>query len=59
MLTVLNEELAGGGWKRNMDKREVVPTMKGKRRGFDLEGKGQGIVAGARHLGFYVEWQQS
>ena len=48
---VLDEELEGGGWKRNMDKREVVPTMKGKRPGFDLAGKGQGIVAGARHLG--------
>ena len=48
---VLDEELEGGGWKRNMDKREVVPMMKGKRPGFDLAGKGQGIVAGARHLG--------
>ena len=25
---VLDEELEGGGWKRNMDKREVLPTMK-------------------------------
>ena len=48
---VLGEELEGGGWKRNMDRREVVPTMKGKRPGFDVAGKGQGIVAGARHLG--------
>ena len=29
---VLDEELEGGGWNRNMDKREVVPTMKGKAR---------------------------
>ena len=27
---VLDEELARGGWKRNMDKREVVPTMKAR-----------------------------
>ena len=39
-----------------MDKREVVPTMKGKRPGFDLVGKGQGIVAGARHLGGRFTW---
>ena len=39
-----------------MDKREVVPTMKGKRPGFDLAGKGQGIVAGARHLGGLFTW---
>ena len=32
---VLDDELEGGGWKRNVDKREVVPTMKGKRPGFD------------------------
>ena len=31
-----------------MDKREVVPTMKGRRPGFDLKQKEQGIVAGAR-----------
>ena len=48
---VQDEGLEGGGWKRNMDKREVVPTKKGKRPGFDLAGRGQGIVAGARHLG--------
>ena len=53
---VLDEELARGGWKRNMDKREVVPTMKGKRPGFDLVGNGQGIVAGARHLGGRLTW---
>ena len=53
---VLDEELARGGWKRNMDKREVVPTMKGKRPGFDLVGKGEGIVAGARHLGGRFTW---
>ena len=35
---VLDEELEGGGWKLNMDKREVVPKMKGKRLGFDLTG---------------------
>ena len=53
---VLGEELAGSGWKRNMDKREVVPTTNGKRLGFDLAGKGQGIVAGARHLGGRFTW---
>ena len=53
---VLDEEVARGGWKRNMDKREVLPTMKGKRPGFDLVGKGQGIVAGARHLGGRFSW---
>ena len=53
---VLDEELEGGGWKGNMDKSEVVPTMKGKRPGFDLAGKGQGIVAGARHLGGRFTW---
>ena len=53
---VLDEELEGGGWKRNMDKREVVPTMKGKRLGFDLAGRGQGIVAGARHVGGRFTW---
>ena len=41
---VLDEELASGGWKRNMDKREVVPTMKGKRPGFDLAKKKAGTV---------------
>ena len=57
---VLDEEL--GGWKRNMDKREVVPTMKGRRPGFDLKKKKR-----ARHCGgcetfgrtIHVEWQQS
>ena len=29
---VLDEELAGRGWKRNMDKREVVPTMRERGR---------------------------
>ena len=53
---VLDEELEGGCWKRNMDKREVVPTIKRKRLGFDLAGKGQGIVAGARHLGGRFTW---
>ena len=53
---VLDEELEGGGWERNVDKREVVPTMKGKRLGFDLAGRGQGIVAGARHLGGRFTW---
>ena len=65
---VPDEELGEGrrsGSKRNMDKREAVPTMKGKRQGFDLAGKGQCIVAGtwrgARHLGGRStwEWQQS
>ena len=42
---VLDEELARGGWKRNVDKREVVPV-----------GNGQGIVAGARHLGGRFTW---
>ena len=37
---VLDEELARGGWKRNVDKREVVPTMKAERPGFDLVGNG-------------------
>ena len=47
--------------RRNTDKREVVPTTKGKRPGFDFAGEGQGIVAGARHLGgcFFVEWEPS
>ena len=53
---VLDEELARGGWKRNVDKREVVPTMKAERPGFDLVGNGQGIVAGARHLGGRFTW---
>ena len=53
---VLGEELAGGGWERNMDKREVVPTMKGKRPGFDLAGRRQGIVAGARHMSGRFTW---
>ena len=53
---VLDEELARCGWKRNMDKREVVPTMKVKRSGFDLAGKGQAIVAGACHLGGRFTW---
>ena len=42
---VLDEELARGGWKRNVDKSEVVPV-----------GNGQGIVAGARHLGGRFTW---
>ena len=37
---VQGEELAGGGWKRNMNKSEVVPTMKGKRPGLRPGGKG-------------------
>ena len=41
---VLDEDLAGCGWKRNLDKREVVSTMKGKRPGFS-GGKG------TRHCG--------
>ena len=53
---VLDEELEVGGWKRNMDKREVVPTMKGRRPGFDLTKKERGIVAGARHLGGRFTW---
>ena len=53
---VLDEELEGGGWKRKKDKREVVPTVEGKRPGFDLAEKGQGIVAGARHLGGRSTW---
>ena len=58
---VLDEELARGGWKRNMDKREVVPTLKGKRPGFDLAKKRArdcGRSAPLRRT-FYVEWQQS
>ena len=39
-----------------MDKREVVPTMKGKRPGFDLAGRGQGMVAGVRHLEGRFTW---
>ena len=53
---VLDEELEMGGWNRNMDKREVVPTMKGRRPGFDLTKKQRGIVAGARHLGGRFTW---
>ena len=53
---VLDEELAGNGWMRNMDKREVVLTMKGKSPGLDFAGKGQGTVAGARHLGGRFTW---
>ena len=53
---VLDEELEVGGWKRNMDKREVVPTMKERRPGFDLKQKERGIVAGARHLGGRFTW---
>ena len=53
---VLDEELEVGGWKRNMDKREVVPTMKGRRPGFDLKQKERGIVAGARPLGSRFTW---
>ena len=35
--------------------------MKGNRPGFDLAGRGHGIVAGARHLGqtLHAERQQS
>ena len=40
---VLDEELEVGGWKRNMDKREVVPTMKGRRPGFDLKKKSEAL----------------
>ena len=39
-----------------MDKREIVPTMKGRRPGFDLKQKERGIVAGARHLGGRFTW---
>ena len=58
---VFDEELEGGGWKRNMDKREVVPTMKVRRPGFDLAGKGQGTVAGELDTWgtLHVERQQS
>ena len=57
---VLDEELEVGGWKRNMDKREVVPTMKGRRPGFVLTKKERGI-GGCKTFGrtIYVEWQQS
>ena len=53
---VLDEKLEVGGSKRNMDKREVVPTMKGRRPVFDLKQKERGIVAGARHLGGRFTW---
>ena len=36
---VLDEELEVGGWKRNMDKSEVVPTMKG----IDLKKKSEAL----------------
>ena len=40
---VLDEELEVGGWKRNMDKREVVPMMKDRRPGFDLKKKSEAL----------------
>ena len=44
-----------------MDKREVVPTMKGKRPGFDLAGRGTRHRGGSSTLGgtLHVELQQS
>ena len=46
-------------WAANILGRSC-PAMKGKRPGFDLAGKGQGIAAGTRHLGGtpHVERQQ-
>ena len=58
---VLDEELAGRGWKRNMDKREVVPTMRERGRAFDLAGKKKGHCGGSSPLGWtlHVERQQT
>ena len=40
---VLDEELEVGGWKGNMDNWEVVPTMKGRRPGFDFCKKSEAL----------------
>ena len=58
---VLDEELEVGSWKRNMDKREIVPTMKGRRPGFDLKQKRARHCGGRETFGrtIHVEWQQS
>ena len=39
-----------------MDKREVMPSMRRKRPGFDLAGKKKGNLAGARHSGGRFTW---
>ena len=56
---VLDEELEGGGWKRNVDKREVVPTMKGKRSGIDLAPKGRCSAERERHALRGSQWADS
>ena len=57
---IVDEELEERGWKRNMDKREVMPSMRGKRPCFVLAGK-KGHFGGSSPLGWtlHVEWQQS